>query len=242
MQFAIYDADQLQLEKLVEQIRNWLSINKNIGIINAFTDSQKLLLHCSYYGEPDIVFYHLGENVKLKTNNLLLLRKVCPNTELVIVSSNIRLAISGYRVNATRFLEIPLYRYQIFEALEQCSKNTKAKQKTKFVINTAGESLAVPYKEIEYFESVKHYVIAITGQRSIRFRENIGTLDILLPKTMFVRCHKCYIVNLFHIDKVTSTGILLLSDKEIPMSRNYRDSICRAFDLYSQALDLSEKE
>lgn len=242
MQIVIYASNRLQLKALVEQIRNWMCMNKNTSIINTFSDSQKLLLHCSYYGEPDIVFYLLGEDAESRIRNLLLLRKVCPDAELVIVSSNIRLAISGYRVNATWFLEIPLNQYQVFEALEQCSKNTKAKQKTRFVINTDGESLAVPYKEIEYFESVKHYVIAITGQRSIRFRENISSLDILLPKTMFVRCHKCYIVNLFHIDKVTSTEILLLSGKEIPMSRNYRDSIYRAFDLYSQALDLSEKE
>lgn len=232
MLIAICALNHDQTQDLMCHIQNWLSGNKRCSIITCFTDLNKLVLHSTYYGEPDIIFYHIMDGQELIVNNLLMLRKVCPASEIILISANAKNAIVGYRIGAMWFLEIPFSSLEIRAALELAVHHFLLKQRNRFCLNSEGEEIAIPYGDILYFESIKHYVYAITSDGSYRFRENIGVLNTCLPATLFFRCHRCYIVNLAHIDKINANTIYLTASKEIPLSKSYRESIVRTYRLY----------
>lgn len=242
MLIAICDPNPKQVEILSGYINNWFNRNRRSKIIHTYANLHELVLHASYYGEPDIIFYFMSDTVKRISSSLLLLRKVCSSSEIIISSKNEQYAVSGYRINATWFLQVPYNSIEVREALELCIDNLKNKYAEKFCFNSDGEIIALKYKDIEYFESIKHYVFAITNDGSYKFRENIGLLSSNLPITLFLRCHKCYIVNLSHINRVDSTTVYLFSGKEIPLSRNYKEAICCAFKLYSRTHIIHDEE
>lgn len=232
MIIAICDSNYYRVEKLEKCINHWFEANRRSRLLQTYSGVYELSNYVAYYGEPDIVFCYENETSEVVIGNILLLRKVCPNAEIIITSENQDCAIYGYRINATWFLRFPYNPMDVREALELCVSNLSNKYRDRFCINISGEIITIDYKDIEYFESIKHYVSVITKDANYQFRENIGALSAYLPMNVFLRCHKCYIVNITHIDRINSTTVFLTSNKTIPLSRNYRNAVHCAYSLY----------
>ncbi len=233
MFISICSPNSIDTRQLINNIQKYLKFKKNYSVINSFSSFQKLLLHCSYYGEPDIIFSCIDSDEADTIQNLVLLRKVCPDTEIVIMSTCSSNASVGYRIRAAWYLQIPFEAREIKEALDYCIHEFVLKNRKRFHVRSDGKALSIPYDDIKFFESIKHYIYIHTMQQQYRFRENIGTLSIFLPNSYFFRCHKCYIVNLIHVQELTTSTIVLASNEEVPLSRNYRESIFRAYSIYS---------
>jgi hypothetical protein len=90
-------------------------------------------------------------------------------------------------------------------------------------------------KNIVYLCSNDNYVTIVTVKGSVQSKTTIrGTLKSaeseLRRNNRFLRCHKCYIVNLDFVDRVTGHNQnmkikLLLSETEIPVSRSRADLV-----------------
>lgn len=241
MLIAICDPDPNCIKKLVGYVSLWFNTNKRSCLIRTYSDLYSFILHVSYFGEPDVIIYRIYEGIE-RQNNLLLLRKVCPEAEIIIASDKEHHAVWGYRIRAAWFLTLPYNPVEIRESLERCADHLSQKYKHTFCIESEGKMVSVRYEYIEYFESIKHYIFFSTTEgKSYHFRENISSLCTYLPASLFLRCHKCYIVNLARIETLSSTVILLNSGKEIPLSRNYRDAIQGAFQRYARPFKNQEE-
>ena len=52
----------------------------------------------------------------------------------------------------------------------------------------------------------------------------------LINEKEFIRCHQSYLVNKSKILKMTSGNICLLSGKQLPVSRRYKELVLAALD------------
>ncbi|MDX1591469.1 MAG: LytTR family DNA-binding domain-containing protein [Balneolaceae bacterium] len=80
--------------------------------------------------------------------------------------------------------------------------------------------------QIQYLESLGDYVKIHTTERVVTTRENISDFEESLP-SYFIRTHRSFIVNQHHIDRFTSTFVLV-NGSELPVSRTYKSTVMQA--------------
>ena len=81
----------------------------------------------------------------------------------------------------------------------------------------------VNLKDILFIEGLKDYVIIqLDGQRIIT-RMNVKTIHDLLPKSIFLRINRSYIVNRNHIESFDNNDVFI-KQHEIAIGNSYRDA------------------
>jgi len=84
-------------------------------------------------------------------------------------------------------------------------------------------------QNIKYIESDGNYVTFYTDKRPILARYKISEVLELLPKQLFVRIHRSYIVALKRIETVKKHCVVI-DAKEIPISSNYKEGFIAMID------------
>ncbi len=78
--------------------------------------------------------------------------------------------------------------------------------------------------DILYIESLKEYIKVTTTTKNIITKQSISSLEILLPKSAFIRIHRSFIVAINKIESFTSDSIQI-DRQELPISRMYRHEV-----------------
>ena len=90
----------------------------------------------------------------------------------------------------------------------------------------------IAFKNIIYIESYSDYIkIHLDNKTTIVTRETITSIEAKLPKNMFIRIHRSYIIALQHIDSFTNEQITI-SNKSLPISRSYKKEVLSHLEKY----------
>ncbi len=76
--------------------------------------------------------------------------------------------------------------------------------------------------EILYVQAEKKYIIIVTADKSYMTLTSIGHIEEVLPKNLFCRIHRSYIVSLEHTNKFDSE-LVYIGDKKIPIAEQYKN-------------------
>lgn len=76
-----------------------------------------------------------------------------------------------------------------------------------------------------YVESIKNYVVYTTKDRTIEFKQSLSEVEKTLPRGLFLRVHRSYVVNVQFIQSLRYDGLLLTNDQKLPVGRSYRDGM-----------------
>lgn len=107
-------------------------------------------------------------------------------------------------------------------------------QRKRFAFASIGGLRFIHLSDIMYFKSDNTFAKAILCDgASISIHMALGMLEKQLRDHGFVRTHKCYIVNVDHIEHYTkANNSLLLSDQSrLPLSRTRRSAFLHAVSL-----------
>jgi DNA-binding LytR/AlgR family response regulator len=85
-------------------------------------------------------------------------------------------------------------------------------------------------KEIIYIESLDDYVKVHLKEVTLVTRENISSLESILPSGSFVRIHRSFIINTQYISAISSDSIEI-KGKELPIGRAFKKSAMAALSL-----------
>jgi DNA-binding LytR/AlgR family response regulator len=85
-------------------------------------------------------------------------------------------------------------------------------------------------EDIQYIESLDDFVKVYLKTRILISRENISALEGRLPKEMFVRIHRSFIVSTIHINSISAEGVDI-SGKVLPFGRAFKMSAMAALGL-----------
>lgn len=78
--------------------------------------------------------------------------------------------------------------------------------------------------DILYVESLKDYIKVATATRTIVTRQSISSLEENLPKSMFLRIHRSYIVAINKIQSYSSE-LVMIGENELPVSKMYKHEV-----------------
>jgi DNA-binding LytR/AlgR family response regulator len=75
--------------------------------------------------------------------------------------------------------------------------------------------------EIIYIESLKNYVRIVTSQRKVMIKVTMSRVEKVLPKNLFCRIHRCYIVALKSVSGFNHDNVHI-DGKKFSISEQYR--------------------
>lgn len=137
-------------------------------------------------------------------------------------------AIEGYKVSAVDYLLKPLSFDDLCAAVERVSEKMCNKPSEVYV-KTNGKLRRVVHEDIMYIKGMSEYIQIYTKGDSIPVTTlyRMRQVEEELPKGMFVRVHKSYIVNINFISEFDSHTAQIGNDV-IPIGETYKSAFLTA--------------
>jgi DNA-binding LytR/AlgR family response regulator len=95
-----------------------------------------------------------------------------------------------------------------------------------FFVKCSGKYFRIYLKEIEYIEAIKDYVNIVTHDNNFIIHATMQYIYSKLNKTLFIRVHRSFIVNLNFIGEIKFPYIKLENNsKLIPIGKTYKNCL-----------------
>lgn len=155
------------------------------------------------------------------------LRKEDSSTAIIFISVSQEMARRGYRVDAARYLVKPLDREGLKEALMHCYERWQNKKE--ILLPTNNGQHRTSYMNIQFVEAydrgTRFFLVDETVETKVKFSE----VENMLPKSMFLMCHRAYIVNLALTKGISQYEFRMKSGTVVPISRYRYNDVNQAF-------------
>jgi len=130
------------------------------------------------------------------------IREVDPDIWIVFTTSSPVHAKFGYKVKADRYLDKPLDEEEVLSLLERAVKHF-SDTSAEIVITVDYKKHRIKLREIQYVEVFDKKSVLHLEDEAIETYMKIGDMEKLLTLPSFIRCHRCYIVNMEYIEALT---------------------------------------
>jgi two-component system LytT family response regulator len=170
---------------------------------------------------------------------------------VVFVTAYDRYALKAFDVHALDYLLKPFDRDRFREALDRANRQLErasggeierrlaaivndlkpAKHRTdRFVVKSGGRIFFVRTAEIDWIEAAGNYVKLHVGNDSHLIRETMNAVEAKLSPEMFVRIHRCHIVNIEQVRELQpwfngEYVVFLKNGTRLTLSRGYRERL-----------------
>lgn len=166
-------------------------------------------------------------------NGIDFARTISPKTLVIFTTAYTEFALDSYEVDAVDYLIKPIKpeRFQkavarvlsYCQLLEAAVPDTNIEKGTEdyFFIKADRKFFKVWFKDILFVEGLKDYVILYTEEQKIMTAMNIKTIHDQLPRDIFARVSKSFIINVKKINSFDNNTIFI-GQSEIPIGNAYR--------------------
>lgn len=135
-------------------------------------------------------------------------------------------ALEGYRLNVIDYLLKPIAFNRFFQAVTKAqnifgsrivSPPGQTETDSVFYVRQDDTFQKIESENILYAESMQNYLKLHFKDTTIVIHQTMSSLEEMLPKDLFFRIHRSFLINLSHIDRV-SKNRLFIHGKELPIS------------------------
>lgn len=151
--------------------------------------------------------------------------------QLIYVTGHVEYCSRVYRTEHVYFLLKPIDKDDFADALDKALANLKARSMRPFGVKVGGRIIRVVPSDIEYIESDRRKVRIHTAEGVIEAYESLSGIESKLP-SVFVQCHKSFLVNMEKVVEMRSDGLDLVSGATIPVSQKRSRETRDAFTNY----------
>lgn len=166
-------------------------------------------------------------------------RTIPKKTLVIFTTAYTEYALDSYEVDAIDYLIKPIEPERFRKAadkalsyhsllLQEEKENIEPIADEYFFVKSDRKYFKVSFEDILFVEGLKDYVILQLEEQRIITRMNLKAMYELLPKQLFMRVNKSYIVNTAHIEAFDNNDIFIKTH-EIAIGSSYRDSFFEEF-------------
>jgi DNA-binding LytR/AlgR family response regulator len=168
------------------------------------------------------------------TNGIEFARSIPKNTLVIFTTAFSEFATDSYEVDAIDYLIKPIKPERFRKAIDKAASyahliqrelshnNIENVTEDYVYVKADRKMFKVHFKNILFVEGLKDYVVMHTETQKVISGMNIKTIFDQLPKSIFVRVSKSYVINISHIDSVDNNTVYI-GKNEIPIGNVYRD-------------------
>lgn len=224
MKLSIVEDEPLSAQRLINCINLWEK-NVHIKVEQYICTSVRGVLLDKLLAS-NIVFL----DIKLKDtlNGIDLakqLRTLHYSGEIVFLTAYHEYVLEGYRVHAMDYLLKPV----MLTDVERCLSTVSDKLKSEYyLLQNQQVVMKMPYYDILYFSSDKHYVDIICTDQTYHQLAALKNIIPTLP-SQFLQCHRTVVLNIQHIHCINKNDITMSNGDVLPVSKTYLQQIRHAF-------------
>jgi len=141
-------------------------------------------------------------------------------TKVIFTTAYSDYALEGFELNALDYLLKPITFERFLTAVNRVKVGNEHTIEDTITVKSGYDLFKVKFEDILYIESDSEYVNFYTSGKKIMSHQSLKSLEKTLPKYLFMRVHRSYIVN-----KIKVTGLkgrdLIIADTLIPVSDSY---------------------
>jgi two-component system, LytTR family, response regulator len=173
-------------------------------------------------------------------NGIEFARTIPKETFVIFTTAYSEFATDSYEVDAIDYLIKPVKLERFRKAVEKAhiysklfkadytSNNIEQVADDFFFVKADRRIFKVYFNNILFIQGLKDYVVMHSENQKVITGMNIKTIYDQLPKDMFVRVSKSYVINVKHIGSVDNNTVYI-GTNEIPIGSIYRDFFFREF-------------
>ena len=148
-------------------------------------------------------------------------------------------AIEGFELDAVDYLLKPISFDRFLKAINKIMQTslsntwledeiqTKKSDSSGYIsFRSDRKMIKISLNDILYIESIKDYIKVVTTTGTVITKQSIASVEEMLPKEMFIRIHRSYIVALNKIESYNHE-LVWVAKQELPISRMYRHEVNR---------------
>ena len=157
--------------------------------------------------------------------------------KVIFTTAYRKYAIEGFELDAVDYLLKPISFDRFLRAVSKVMQTplTDMKHEDEIQNSKPGapgyisfrsdrKMIKVALNDIMYIESIKDYIKVITVTNTVITKQSISSVEAMLPKEMFIRIHRSYIVALNKIESYNHE-LVWIAKQELPISRMYRHEV-----------------
>ena len=220
---AVCDDEPIFLTQISEMIIDILSsigesceIQKYTSISELKSALQKTSKRCDIL----ILDIMLGESNGISFAECL--RDTGGQIPIIFISSSEEFVFDAYSAEPVGYILKPVSRQKLAEALNRAIRHLTPQS---IVIDTPSKTVSFHIRDITYIEVInKELQIHLQDGTVTKIYKSLSAVREILPKDIFVQCHRCYIVSLHAVHSIKRFEITLKNHEVIPVSKySYRD-------------------
>jgi two-component system, LytTR family, response regulator len=179
---------------------------------------------------------------QLNGNDLLKIIKNPP--KVIFTTAHAEYALEGYDLDVADYLLKPVQFERFLKAVHKATQNVQLAgdlapsveiSQEAFVYFRADRKMVkVMLKNILYIESMKDYIKVFTKDQVIITKQSITSVEAMLPKHLFIRTHRSFIVAMHSISSFTNE-LIEISGAEIPIGKLFRNEVLRNISIQARS-------
>lgn len=228
LNIAIVDDEDAQALLLSKQVKQWAAENNKQIYISTFPSAEAFhFTWCENQG-----FDILLLDIQMKDMNGIELAKEIRKSDdkltIIFITGLSDYIEVGYDVSALHYLIKPVKEEKLFFCLDKaCAKLYR--ELPSILVVSKGEIIRILQQDLVYAEVFAHSIYLQTIKTGYDIKMSIRELEEKLDKTLFIRCHRSYIVGIKYIARIGKADLILDNEKTIPISRRLYQTVNQAF-------------
>lgn len=173
-----------------------------------------------------------------KLDGLSFLKSLKDPPLVLITTAHRNFALDGFELDVVDYLLKPIPLDRLMQAIGKVRRQLRADREYHsngidlspyIFVKSDRENVKINLIDIKYIESLKNHVKIVTSQKNHITMVSIGEMQNKLPKNLFVRIHRSFLVNLNHIQNYTNTYVVI-DRKSFPLGNVYKNAVLEVLD------------
>lgn len=227
---AICDDEPSAVTYLQTLVSEWADSCEHPLNISCFPSAEAFLFHYADHKNYDLLLLDIEMG---KLNGVELAREIRKENEsvqIIFITGYPDFISDGYEVSALHYLLKPVNEAKLTETLDRAMKNL-SRQSRRITLNINDETILLPVTDIQYIESSNHSIEVAAIDDTYSVKMPLYEIEQNLTQE-FIRIHRCYLVNIGFVRKITRTEVILDSGKSLPLSRRLYANVNRTMMKY----------
>ena len=217
MRVMVCDSENNDICRLRDLISEYGADHNMSFDIEYYGNGEALMAALEDEGCPDIIIVEISSETG-GIDAVKQIRSASGSVPLIIISSEIRYALEGYKVKAKSFILRDDLDAMLPECIEDICKENVGKIKTKVFKCTDGNR-RIKLSDIVMLETAGRLVLINTISQTFQTHEKMDVLEKDMAGSGFIRIHRCYLVNARYIDSICNYSLYLKDGTELSVPR-----------------------
>lgn len=153
------------------------------------------------------------------------IRETDPAVMLIFITASPDFALDGFLVDAASYVVKPVARERMESVLRRSFQHFARNSRVIEVPAGRQGRIGIPLSGVQYAEVYGRSVLFHLNSGVVETRLPLDEIEGMLGGEPFLRCHRCYIVNMNYVEDMRSEDFLMRNGDIVPMRKNGRKEV-----------------